>query len=113
MASITILAALLLVSWTLIVLLILIIAFTVFFLKDSYTFKVHLEHTPTPLTTTPINKQALNWANNGTQVTSPIELIPIPFTDLLSALLGFFLSTLLSTLALTLRTTIRYLECEH
>ncbi|CCM07212.1 uncharacterized protein FIBRA_09557 [Fibroporia radiculosa] len=67
MASITILVALLLVSWTLIALLILILAFAVYFLKDSYTFKVHLERTLTPLSTTPIDEQALNWANNGTQ----------------------------------------------
>ncbi|CCM06926.1 uncharacterized protein FIBRA_09238 [Fibroporia radiculosa] len=119
MASVTILAALLLVSWTLITLLILIIAFAVYYLKDSYTFKVHLERTPTPLSTTPIDEQALNWANNGAQVTSPVELTPTPFTDLLSALLGFFLTTLLSVLALalivplTLRLTIRHLEREH
>ncbi|CCM07102.1 uncharacterized protein FIBRA_09430 [Fibroporia radiculosa] len=68
MASITILTALLLISWTFIVLLILILIFAVFFLKDNYTFKVHLERTPTPLSTTPINEQALNWANNGTQL---------------------------------------------
>ncbi|CCM06828.1 uncharacterized protein FIBRA_09131 [Fibroporia radiculosa] len=68
MTSITILAALLLISWTFTILLILILAFAIFFLKDSYTFKVHLERVPTPLTTTPIDKQALNWANNGTQL---------------------------------------------
>ncbi|CCM06891.1 uncharacterized protein FIBRA_09201 [Fibroporia radiculosa] len=119
MASITILTTLLLVSWTFTDLLILILAFAIFFLQDSYTFKVHLERTPTPLSTTPIDEQALNWANNRTQVTSPVELTPTPFTDLLSALLGFFLTTLLSILALalivplTLRLTIRHLECEH
>ncbi|CCM07153.1 uncharacterized protein FIBRA_09491 [Fibroporia radiculosa] len=119
MVSVTILAALLLVSWAFTALLILLLAFTLFVLKDTYTFKVHLERTPTPLATTPIDEQALNWANNRAQVTSPIELTPTPFTDLLSALLGFFLTTLLSVLALalivplTLRLTIQHLERKH
>ncbi|CCM07142.1 uncharacterized protein FIBRA_09479 [Fibroporia radiculosa] len=66
MASVTILVVLLIISWFLIALLTLLSALAIFFLKDTYTFKVHLEYTPTPLTT-PIDEQALNWANNGTQ----------------------------------------------
>ncbi|CCM06917.1 uncharacterized protein FIBRA_09229 [Fibroporia radiculosa] len=120
MASTTLLLTLLLTSWFLItfLILILILVLAVFFLKETYTFRVHVDQIPTPVTTS-IDKQALNWANNGAQVMSPIELTPAPFTDLLSALLGFFLTTLLSILALTLivpltlRLTIQHLEREH
>ncbi|CCM06842.1 uncharacterized protein FIBRA_09145 [Fibroporia radiculosa] len=97
MASVTILVTLLLISWFPTAFLILILILAVFFLKEMYTFK----------------------ANNGTQVTSSVELTPTPFTDLLSALLGFFLTTLLSVLALalivplTLHLTIQHLKREH
>ncbi|CCM07268.1 uncharacterized protein FIBRA_09616 [Fibroporia radiculosa] len=118
MASTTLLLALLLTSWFLIAILILILTLTIFFLKETYTIRLQVDWIPTPVTT-PITKQALNWANNGAQVTSPVELTPTPFTDLLSALLGFFLTTLLSILALalivplTLHLTIWHLEREH
>ncbi|CCM06419.1 uncharacterized protein FIBRA_08680 [Fibroporia radiculosa] len=77
MASITVLAALLLVSWAFTALLILLLTFTIFILKDTYTFKIYLKHTPTPLSTTSIDKQALNWANNRTQ-SPPSPLSPLP-----------------------------------
>ncbi|CCM06701.1 uncharacterized protein FIBRA_08989 [Fibroporia radiculosa] len=118
MASTTILIALLLISWFLTTLLILLLTLTVFFFKETYTMRFHINQIPTP-TTTPITEQALNWANNRAQVMSPIELATVPFTDLLSALLGFVLTTLLSILALTLIipltlcTTIQHLECKH
>ncbi|CCM07122.1 uncharacterized protein FIBRA_09456 [Fibroporia radiculosa] len=83
MASTTILVALLLCSWFLTALLILVLSLTLFFFKETYTVRFHIEHTPTPITA-PITKQALNWVNNRTQVTSPIELTPTLFTDLLS-----------------------------
>ncbi|CCM06873.1 uncharacterized protein FIBRA_09181 [Fibroporia radiculosa] len=66
MASTTLLVTLLILSWFFIALLILILVLAVFFIKETYTFKINLERNPTPINT-PIAKQALNWANNGVQ----------------------------------------------
>ncbi|CCM06496.1 uncharacterized protein FIBRA_08766 [Fibroporia radiculosa] len=94
MASIAVLAALLTLTWFLFALLILTLTLTFLYFKETYKL-------------------------TGVQVMSLAELTPTPFTDLLSALLGFFLTTLLSVLALaltvplTLCLTLRHLEKEH
>ncbi|CCM06826.1 uncharacterized protein FIBRA_09129 [Fibroporia radiculosa] len=94
-ASITILTALLLFSWFFTALLILLLTFTIFVLKDNYTFKVHLE----------LNQVAPLAATTLTVVDKHPHL-------LLLTLLSSFLITLLSILTLalivplTLRTTI-------
>ncbi|CCM06923.1 uncharacterized protein FIBRA_09235 [Fibroporia radiculosa] len=105
MASTTILAALLILTWFSLVLLILLLILTVFYLKDTYSLSVHIAQRPvTPLT----NKTPERPANG----------VQCPHL-LLLALLGFFLTTLLSILALTLIilltlcTTLRHLKCEH
>ncbi|CCM06783.1 uncharacterized protein FIBRA_09082 [Fibroporia radiculosa] len=124
MASNSLLLALLLLTWFFLAVLILFIAIALFVLKDSYTIKVNLECIPTPLATTPIDEQALNWSNNVVnQVSFPAAATLVVADDhnqlLLLALLGFCLTTLLAVLALalivplTLRLTIRHLEREH
>ncbi|CCM07260.1 uncharacterized protein FIBRA_09607 [Fibroporia radiculosa] len=97
------LITLLFITWFLITLLILLITLTVFFLKETYIFKIHLElvNQVTPLATVTL-----------TVVDEHPQL-------LLLALLGFFLTTLLSILALalivslSLHLIIKHLEREH
>ncbi|CCM06971.1 uncharacterized protein FIBRA_09285 [Fibroporia radiculosa] len=114
MASITILAALLFLTWFLLTVLILILTLLFLYFKETYKVKVILTRQPI----TPIADQTPERPT-GVQVMSPVKLTPTPFTDLLSALLGFFLTTLLSVLALTfivpltLRLTLRHLKREH
>ncbi|CCM07071.1 uncharacterized protein FIBRA_09395 [Fibroporia radiculosa] len=124
MASTTVLITLLIISWFLITLLVLLFIFTVFLLKETYTIRFHLDHNPTPVSTTPnslppplltysvVNQVALPTAITLAIVHDHPHLLRL-------ALLGFFLTTLLSVLALalivplTLGLTIRHLKREH
>ncbi|CCM06227.1 uncharacterized protein FIBRA_08473 [Fibroporia radiculosa] len=96
-ASTTILTALLIVTWFLLAILCLVLTLTLLYFKEAYKVEVILTCQPT----TPTVNLTPEWPA-GVQVMSPAELTPTPFTDLLSALLGFFLTTLLSILALAL-----------
>ncbi|CCM07069.1 uncharacterized protein FIBRA_09392 [Fibroporia radiculosa] len=114
MASITILAALLILTWFLVATLILILTLAFFHFKETYKVEVILPRQPT----TPIIDQTPEWPAE-VQVTPPVQLIPTSFTDLCSALLGLILMTLLSVLTLALivplllHLTIQHLEREH
>ncbi|CCM07247.1 uncharacterized protein FIBRA_09593 [Fibroporia radiculosa] len=83
MASTTILTALLISTWFLLTALLLIITITVFYFKETYKVEVILTRQPT----TPTIDQTPEWPA-GVQVTSPIELTPTPFTNLLSEFLN-------------------------
>ncbi|CCM07211.1 uncharacterized protein FIBRA_09556 [Fibroporia radiculosa] len=71
MASNTILLVLLLLTWFFLAVLFLFAAIALFVLKDSYSVKVNLERIPTPIATTSVDEQALNWSNNGARSHSP------------------------------------------